>query len=248
MALKYTNHLVIITGHSSGLGRALAKYYLSLGWSVLGLSRRRLPDMENLFQVAMDLSDNNGLVDFLNSDEWRQYLCCQQRIILFNNAGVTQPNSLVGHQDMAELITAVGLNLTAAMLLTQAVLHDSHDDCLKDIVYISSGAGRKCYPGWSVYGATKAALDQYAKILASENHINTRVLSIAPGVVDTKMQEKLRLLNPELFPAQPRFQQLYQNHQLQTPELTASCIAEMVEYADNQQICCDVREKLETSF
>lgn len=237
------NKCVIISGHSAGLGRALARYYLRAGWPVLGVSRRGWGDTPNLVQAAVDLSDAAALTAWLQTDVWRQTVREASELVLINNAGTVAPNALAGRQDAAAVIAAVALNLTAPLLLSNALLQDAAQDCLKTLVHISSGAGRKPCAGWSVYGATKAALDQHAAVLAAENHPNLRVGSIAPGVVDTAMQAAIRAADAADFPARPRFDDLHRQGQLQSPRATAVRLATLIADADfGQAVCRDVRQ------
>lgn len=234
--------LVIITGHSAGLGRALAQHYLAAGWPVLGVSRRLWALTPGLNQVALDLADGAALAAWLQSDAWRQALAGAGEVLLFNNAGTVQPNALAGRQAADDIVQAVALNVAAPLLLSNALIADAPAGCLKTIVHISSGAGRNAYAGWSVYGATKAALDQHARVLAAEQHPHLRVGSIAPGVVDTDMQTAIRSSDAAVFPLRGRFDDLHRDGALRSPEYTAAQIAAMIATADfGQTVCRDVR-------
>ena len=63
----------VISGHSRGLGYALAEHYLRAGWAVFGLARRRadLRPSENLFQAELDLSDAGLLAQNFQTASWR---------------------------------------------------------------------------------------------------------------------------------------------------------------------------------
>jgi NADP-dependent 3-hydroxy acid dehydrogenase YdfG len=90
------------------------------------------------------------------------------------------------------------------------------------ILNISSGAAVTAYPGWSVYGGTKAGLDHFSRTVAAEQTGNAvKVVSLYPGVIDTGMQETIRHSDPELFPNKERFDKLKSEGQLATPEATA---------------------------
>ena len=235
--------LAIITGHSAGLGQALAQHYLAAGWQVLGLSRRLWVSTPGLQQAALDLADSGALAAWLQSDVWRQALAEADEVLLLNNAGTVAPNALVGKQDADAIVRALALNFAAPLLLSNALLADAPVGCLKTIVHISSGAGRHAYAGWGVYGATKAALDQHAAVLAAENHPNLRVGSIAPGVVDTDMQAAIRSSDVVVFPLRGRFDELHRQDLLQSPAATAAQMAAMIAAADfGQTVCRDVRE------
>src|SRR5690606_23678481 len=125
-----------------------------------------------------------------------------KRYVLINNAGTVEP---IGRSDSlhspAAVIAAFALNVTAAVSLTAAFLqHTSSLGGERRILNISSGAGRNAMPGWGVYCATKAALDRYTEVLAAEHPPDTRVVSLAPGVIDTAMQQTIRDSNSTDFP------------------------------------------------
>src|SRR5690606_4781600 len=92
------------------------------------------------------------------------------------------------------------------------------------ILNISSGAGRNAMPGWGVYCATKAALDRYTEVLAAEHHPDTRVVSLAPGVIDTAMQQTIRDSNSTDFPNVEKFRSLNAQGQLSSPADSAARI------------------------
>lgn len=88
---------LIITGHTRGLGRALAELYLQRGWQVLGLARGRA-DMVSpkLRQVRIDLADGAVLAAWLSSGLLRDFLADAGSILLANNAGTVSPNAQIG--------------------------------------------------------------------------------------------------------------------------------------------------------
>ena len=69
------------------------------------------------------------------------------------------------------------------MSLTAAFLQGAPQDAQRQVLNISSGAGRKPVSGWAVYGSSKAALDFYTQTLKLENP-ELAVRSLAPGVVE----------------------------------------------------------------
>ena len=78
--------------------------------------------------------------------------------------------------------------------------------------------------GWSVYSATKAALDHHARSAALDAVPHVRVASMAPGVIDTDMQTEIRASAPDKFPLLPQFQALKRDGLLSTPEACAQKI------------------------
>lgn len=224
---------IIITGCSRGLGKALAEHYLSIGRQVFGIARGR-PDgclSEKLQQHLLDLSDAATLKNWLAQGELEKFIQDAQAVVLINNAGTVAPNAVLGMQEPAEIIRSVSLNITAPLLLSNYLMAVKPAGACLKIVHISSGAGRNAYEGWSVYGATKAALDHHVRCVAAEGHANVAVASIAPGVIDTDMQAEIRASAQTAFPMQGQFQALKQDGRLSTPADTAARIAAMIDDA-----------------
>lgn len=221
---------LIITGHTRGLGRALAELYLRRGWRVLGLARGAADMVSpNLRQMQIDLADGAALAAWLSDGLLRGFLADADNILLVNNAGTVSPNAVSGRQRPSEILSAVSLNVAAPLLLANAVLAARPALVPLDILHIGSGAGRKSYAGWSVYGASKAALDHHARCLAAEHHENVRAACLAPGVVDTDMQAQIRASDAAAFPLKGRFVSLKNEGGLQTAADTAAKIAAYVE-------------------
>src|SRR5690606_9251492 len=109
----------------------------------------------------------------------------------------------------------VRVNTIAPMLLCQFVLQHYPLDRPLTIVNISSGAGRRPIPGWAAYCTSKAALDMYSQTIyleEKERNRNIRVYSVAPGVVDTPMQETIRKSDPSTFSSLHSFILLKENN------------------------------------
>lgn len=224
------NRIAIITGHSRGLGAALAELLRTQGWEVLGISRTA--------GASIDLASPAALTAWI-ANQLASQLSEASEIVLLNNAATVAPIALVGQQDPAEMITAVSLNVTAPLLLTDAVLRLRPAGVPVRVAHISSGAARRGYPGWSLYCATKAALDLHAQALAAEQQPGVRVAAIAPGVVDTQMQAEIR---GAAFPGQERFVQLFTEGQLTSPADAAAAVWAIVSAPDfGQQPVTNVR-------
>jgi NAD(P)-dependent dehydrogenase (short-subunit alcohol dehydrogenase family) len=88
------------------------------------------------------------------------------------------------------------------------------------LVNITSGAARSVYPGWSIYGATKAAVDHFTEIVAAEEP-GVVCHAVAPGVVDTDMQAQIRTHDEGTFPAVARFRELQRTGAWNSPAWVA---------------------------
>ena len=212
----------IVTGHSQGLGAAVAAVLLQRGVPVLGLSRRANVALaaqygEALLEHALDLSDGAALAAWLEGDAMVRWFDGADAALLVNNAGTVAPMGLLGSHRASEIARAVTLNLTAPLMLSDALCRITNALADRRILHVSSGAARKPYAGWSVYCATKAALDHHARAVAAEAHRGLRIASVAPGVLDTAMQAEIRASSLERFPLRERFEDLYRNAGLSSP-------------------------------
>ena len=221
----------IVTGHTKGLGAALARNLLARGVPVLGLARTRSDELAHnwpeLFeQVELDLADGPALVDWLDGKGLSDYLDGTGAVLLLNNAGVVAPIGPLEKQDPRAVLRAVTLNVAAPMALAAAVVRASEGGQQR-ILHISSGAGRHAYPGWSVYCATKAALDHHARAVVLDAAQGVQICSLAPGVIDTGMQAEIRATPQEDFPMRPRFIELKAAGTLLDPD---ECAEQLVDY------------------
>jgi len=215
----------IVTGHTRGLGAAIALELQQRGIAVLGLARSRaeLPGIE---QVELDMADPAALEAWLAGDALRIFLADADEALLVNNAGVVTPVGPLTAQDPAAVLRAVSLNIAAPLALA-AALAQAAPSIRRRILHVSSGAGRNAYPGWSVYCATKAALDHHARAVLMDGDNRVRVTSLAPGVIDTDMQATIRATPDEHFPMRERFVELKQTGTLASPE---ECARGLVDY------------------
>jgi NAD(P)-dependent dehydrogenase (short-subunit alcohol dehydrogenase family) len=216
----------ILTGHTRGLGAAIAANLLARKIPVLGLSRSRNAELEKRFptllqQFEIDWSDPTAATRWLGTDALRQFLSGCQTALLINNAGTVQPIGPVATQDVAAVSRAVNLNVAAPLMLTSAVAAASADASDRRILHISSGAASNPYPGWSIYCATKAAVDHHARSVALDRTPALRICALAPGVIDTDMQAEIRATAMDKFPLRERFEALKQGGQLSSPDESA---------------------------
>jgi NAD(P)-dependent dehydrogenase (short-subunit alcohol dehydrogenase family) len=135
-------------------------------------------------------------------------------------------------QDPCDIARAVALNVAAPLMLAGAVAAARPAGAACRIVHVSSGAGRSAYPGWSVYCATKAALDRHAQAAALDENGDLRICSLAPGVIDTGMQAEIRASSLAQFPLRQRFDELKRTGELADP---ADCARRLVAYLLGEQ-------------
>jgi benzil reductase ((S)-benzoin forming) len=220
----------ILTGHTRGLGAALVDLMLLRGIEVLGVSRSRSNASASplLQEVELDLADSAALGAWLGNETLARFVDGAHTVLLINNAGMLQPVGPIDKQDVNAIGRAVSLNVAAPLMLSAAVAAASPAAPDRRIVHISSGAARNAYPGWSIYCATKAALDHHARAVALDNNRALKVCSVAPGVIDTDMQAEIRGTGLEHFPLREKFDELKRNGQLSTP---ADAARQVLDYA-----------------
>jgi benzil reductase ((S)-benzoin forming) len=238
----------IVTGHTRGLGAALAEILLARDVEVLALSRKRNTDLATrhpgkLHEVELDLADLAALTEWLAGDALSRFTAGAERALLVNNAGVLAPVGGLASQDPADVARAVSVNVAAPLMLAAALEKAREQAADTRIVHVSSGAARNAYPGWSIYCATKAALDHHARAVALDGNPALRICSVAPGVVDTDMQAEIRGIGLDRFPLRERFDTLKREGQLATPEESARKLIDyLMSDAFGSTPTADVRE------
>ena len=220
----------IVTGHTRGLGAAIAGELMGRGVAVLGLARAKAGELAGRYpgllqEIELDLSDTAALGALLAGPALARYLSGCGTALLVNNAGVVSPVGPLHEQDPAAVVRAVSLNVAAPMALAAAVVRAA-GDAEKRILHISSGAARNAYPGWSVYCATKAALDQHARAVELDGDRRVKAVSLAPGVIDTGMQAEIRATPEQRFPMRERFVQMKSQGALTPPDECARAIVD----------------------
>jgi benzil reductase ((S)-benzoin forming) len=215
---------VIVTGHTRGLGAAIAAELQSRGLAVLGLARGR-STLAGIEQAEVDMADPVALQVWLAGPTLRDFLAGADTVYLVNNAGVVTPVGSLAAQEPAAVLQAVMLNVGAPLALAAAFVQAA-PEATRRVLHISSGAGRNAYPGWAVYCATKAALDQHARAVQLDGDPQVLAVSLAPGVIDTDMQAAIRATPDANFPLRERFVELKDTGGLTSPEDCARNLAD----------------------
>ncbi|MES2102539.1 MAG: SDR family oxidoreductase [Pseudomonadota bacterium] len=222
----------ILTGHTRGLGAAIAARLLARHIPVLGLARARNTELEQAFpdtlkQVALDLSDSAALARWLAGDSLQNFLAGSKSVLLINNAGMLQPVGPLQVQDAAAIARTVSVNVAAPLMLAAAVAAAGAHAPEQRILHVSSGAGRNPMAGWSIYCATKAALDHHARAAALDQTPGLKICSLAPGIIDTDMQAEIRATPLEKFPQREKFDAFKRDGDLSSAE---DCAQRLVDY------------------
>lgn len=202
------DHLVIVTGGSSGIGHALLAAAPEDAHRIT-VSRRPAEDVAPGFLEA-DLADPGSwervghVIDAVATErEWR-------RITFIQSAGVLEPIGFAGEVDPVAYERNLLLNAVAPFALGHRFLGAvSHLRCRRELAILTSGAADKDYEGWSSYGAAKAAVDRWVSTTAAEQarRGGVRILALNPGTTATGMQEMIGSMDARDFPQVERFRQ-----------------------------------------
>jgi benzil reductase ((S)-benzoin forming) len=214
--------LIFVSGASSGIGRALLHTLPFDDARTIDISRRGAADCEHF---AADLADPADWrrVDDLFQREIPDF--SGERVIFIHSAGTLEPMGFAGEVDAAGYTRNVLLNSAAPQVLGDAFLRAvAKGRANARLTFISSGAASSVYEGWTSYGAGKAAVDQWVRTAGAEQERRggrCRVLSVAPGVVATEMQEQIRSMPASAFPDVGKFVDLHQGGELREPGVVA---------------------------
>ncbi len=218
-------HLSIVTGSSRGLGLALTEQLLQRGHRVLAIARGEtalpVPAGGELLVWRADLADPVPVAARLQ--QWLAGHATPTSATLINNAGVVSTPGPLAEGDLAELSAAVRVGLESALLLTAAFL------------LVSSGLGRRAMAGSASYCAAKAGMDHLARAVAleeAERPNGARIVSLAPGIIDTDMQVTLRTADRMRFPERDRFLGFKTAGQLDSPATAAAKLLRYLDRAD----------------
>lgn len=237
----------VVSGHSRGLGEALAARLLEQGFEVLAIARQSNPALTArypaLTEVALDLTDTAALSRWLDGGALWRFVAGAARAVLVNNAGQLGPMGAPGGQGADGIARAIAINVAAPLMLSDSFVAATVACGDRRIAHVSSGAGRSAYPGWSVYGAGKAALDHHARAAQLDAVAGLTVASIAPGVIDTAMQSDIRSASIDAFPQRARFEALKANKELASPaDAARQFVAYLLSAQFGEAPCVDLRD------
>ncbi|MFJ7341557.1 SDR family NAD(P)-dependent oxidoreductase [Streptomyces sp. NPDC101110] len=188
---RATARVVLVTGAGTGIGRATAHAFAGEGAHVVAVGRRAAPLAETAGHAPSRISPL--VADITAADGpgavVRTALDRHGRIdVLVNNAGIVDARSLRTYtRETVEPLLAT--NLLAPVLLTQAAL-PALEESRGVIVNVTTSVGQRGWPGNSLYGAGKAALEVLTRSWAVElAPLGIRVAAVAPGAIDTPIGE-----------------------------------------------------------
>ncbi|MDK2857263.1 MAG: 3-hydroxy acid dehydrogenase / malonic semialdehyde reductase [Verrucomicrobiota bacterium] len=181
---------ILITGATSGFGKACAEYFAAQGWLLI-LTGRRVERLEQLQKqlgdrvrcsIPLDVCDRKLVFEKLGS--------LADIDVLLNNAGLALGLEPSWETDINDWDTMVDTNVKGVMYCTRAVLPQMVKNNRGHVVNIGSIAGRWPYPGGNVYGSTKAFVQQFSRNLRADLlGTQVRVTYLAPGMAESEFSK-----------------------------------------------------------
>jgi 3-hydroxy acid dehydrogenase/malonic semialdehyde reductase len=190
-----TKDRALITGASSGIGKAMAHSLASKGCDLFLLARRA----EKLFEVKKEISlihpsvnihlisadvNDPGVIDQISA-------ATEQKLDIFiNNAGLALGREKVQDSSFTDWEVMINTNITSSFRLVHAIVPWMLNQGKGDIINLCSVAGHYTYSGGAAYCATKHALLALTRSLREETcGRNLRVMQISPGMVETEFSQ-----------------------------------------------------------
>lgn len=194
--MNWKEQKVLITGASRGLGAALAEVLAARGASVALVARNEGPLNEVVDRIRARGGQAFGIVaDVADKDSTHRISGQAAAVlghvdVLIHNASTLGPVPLrpLLDTDCESLAEVLETNVVGPFRLTKAIVGPMVLRRRGTVLFISSDAAVEGYPTWGSYGASKAAADQLARVLAAElKDAGVRVFSADPGEMDTQM-------------------------------------------------------------
>lgn len=198
-AADFSDRVIMVTGATSGIGRAVARALVENGATVI-LHGRSEKSLEALYQELKQLGPEPSVAQIdLERAQGPQYQQLTNEIEnrygrldgLLHNAAILGDRSPIEHYDIGLWQRVLLVNLTAPFILTRCLLPLLRASSDASLVFTTSSVGRTGRAFWGAYAAAKAGLDNLAEVLADElenTPIRTNVVN--PGRTRTKMRTR----------------------------------------------------------
>lgn len=185
------NKTVLITGASSGIGKATAHYFAKNNWNVIATMRnpekeKELNLYENLLVTQLEVTEMESIQNAI-----------QQGIKQFGKIDAVINNAGYGQQGIFEAVSPekikaqFDVNVFGVMNVTRAILPHFRANNSGTVLNITSGAGRVTTPLLSIYSASKFAIEGFSESLAFElDSQNIKVKIVEPGYIATSFYER----------------------------------------------------------
>jgi benzil reductase ((S)-benzoin forming) len=228
---------VFITGISSGIGKAFLEHFLNEGVELTGIGRTKASIDGTYSFLECDFTDIASVrkLSVKSKDD---------ELIFINNAGTIGAIQRVSDQTASDLEEVMTVNAIVPMLFCQKVIQENPGKKIT-LLNISSGAANRLIPSWAAYCSSKIALDRFSETLQLEEYekkATTRVYSVAPGVVDSKIQEKIRQSSQVNFSSLDNFIELHSKGELLDPKIVVNKLVKLISNVEKSQVIYSIKD------
>lgn len=184
------SRLIVVTGATKGLGRALVDRFAEAGHRVAGCGRSQ--EHIDELQSQFDGSHKFQVVDVAIDAEvakWAEEVCDQLGVpcLLVNNAATINPNADLWEVPVDQFDTVIDVNIKGVANVIRHFVPRMVEQRRGIIVNISSGWGRSTSPEVAPYCATKWAIEGLTKAMAQELPVGMAAVPLNPGVINTDL-------------------------------------------------------------
>ncbi|MGM0946951.1 MAG: SDR family NAD(P)-dependent oxidoreductase [Bacteroidota bacterium] len=222
--------IALITGATSGIGKACALILAKNGYDIIATGRRtdrlealknEMPEGRKLLPLTFDVRDKEAVFKLLGNlpEPWKNI------DILVNNAGNAHGLDPIQTGDTADWDAMIDINVKGLLYVSKAIIPTMCERKSGTIINIGSIAGKEVYPNGNVYCGSKHAVDAITQGMRIDlNPFGVKVIGIHPGLVETEFS-LVRFKGDE-----ERAEKIYQGYE----PLLAQDIAEIVEFCINR--------------
>ncbi|WP_154859099.1 SDR family NAD(P)-dependent oxidoreductase [Cyclobacterium xiamenense] len=184
--------IACITGATSGIGRACARYLAEEGFAIIGCGRRKerlealkaeLPEGTPYHFLVFDVRDREAVAAAIDAlpEEW------QSIYVLINNAGNAHGLDPIQEGSLDDWDAMMDINVKGLLYVSKKILPGMVERKAGQVINIGSTAGKEVYPKGNVYCGSKHAVDAITKGMRLDlNPYGIKVMAINPGLVDTE--------------------------------------------------------------
>lgn len=227
LSFRMKNKIALVTGATSGIGKACALTLAKLGYNIIATGRRserlqelehELPDTINYLPLVFDVREREKVLDILGAlpEEWKAI------DVLINNAGNAHGLDPIQNGSLDDWDAMMDINVKGLLYVSKAIIPGMTKRKSGIIINIGSIAGKEVYPNGNVYCGSKHAVDAITKGMRIDlNPFGLKVIAIHPGLVETEFS-LVRFKGDE-----KRSEFVYQGFE----PLLAQDIADIVEFA-----------------
>lgn len=222
--------IALVTGATSGIGRASAITLAKMGFHIIATGRRadrleelrsEIPEGIDFLPLVFDVRDRETVMEILGNlpKNWKNV------DLLLNNAGNAHGMDPIQSGNMDDWDAMIDINVKGLLYVSKAIIPGMCERKSGMIINIGSIAGKEVYPNGNVYCGSKHAVDAITKGMRIDlNPFGIRVVAIHPGLVETEFS-LVRFKGDST-----RAETIYQGYE----PLVAQDIADIIEFAVNR--------------